>query len=218
MELRMVARRSRDQSMTLLGDLAQATAPGGQDRWEDVVGHLDAPKTRLTELTLGYRVPGPVLDYANRLLPVVAPGVTASRSVRSAGEHPLLIPVVTAQLGAAVAAEAASLQTRFGLIGVIAPDAYIDDMATALTAAGVEFAGEGSRRALEVAITLLPPPAAKGLEFDATVVVEPAAFLGTGPGGLRLLYIALTRAVQHLTIVHADALPSALENRLTLTS
>jgi DNA helicase IV len=211
MELRMVARRSRDRSMTLLGDLAQATGPGGQDRWEDAVGHLDAPKARLTELTLGYRLPGPVLDYANRLLPVVAPGIAASRSVRSAGEHPLLIPVGDAELGAAVATEVASLQQRFGLIGVIAPDTHLDDVADALAAAGVDFAESGSRRALEVAVTLLSPPAAKGLEFDATVVIEPAAFAPAGPTGLRLLYIALTRAVQHLSIVHADALPSVLQ-------
>jgi DNA helicase IV len=59
-------------------------------------------------------------------------------------------------------------------------------------------------------VTVLEPPAAKGLEFDAVIVVEPAAFLEGGAIGGRLLYIALTRAVQELTIVHAAALPPAL--------
>jgi DNA helicase IV len=212
MELRMVARRSRDRSMTILGDLAQATGPGGQDRWEDAVSHLEAPKARLAELTLGYRVPGPVLDYANRLLPVVAPDVTASRSVRVTGDHPLVLTVSPDRLAAAVATEVASLCERFGLIGVIAPDLHRHHVAAALTAAGVDFAEAGSDRALETAVTLLPPPAAKGLEFDATVVIEPAAFAGAAgdAAGLRLLYIALTRAVQHLSIVHAAELPAAL--------
>jgi DNA helicase IV len=51
---------------------------------------------------------------------------------------------------------------------------------------------------------------AKGLEFDAVVVVEPARFVALGPAGVRLLYIALTRAVQELVVVHAQPLPAQL--------
>ena len=74
--------------------------------------------------------------------------------------------------------------------------------------AGVEF-GTGTRGGLAGIVTLLDPPEAKGLEFDAVVVVEPSAIYTDVHGG-RLLYIALTRAVQALAIVHADPLPSAL--------
>jgi DNA helicase IV len=51
---------------------------------------------------------------------------------------------------------------------------------------------------------------AKGLEFDAIVVVEPAAIAGQTARGLRLLYVALTRPIQHLTVVHSQPLPAPL--------
>jgi DNA helicase IV len=59
-------------------------------------------------------------------------------------------------------------------------------------------------------VTIVPAPSAKGLEFDAVVVVEPSLVAGSDRRGLRLLYVALTRPIQHLSIVHATPLPSAL--------
>ncbi len=59
-------------------------------------------------------------------------------------------------------------------------------------------------------VTIVPAGAAKGLEFDAVVVVEPSAFAGDGQRGLRLLYVAMTRPIQHLSIVHALPLPDVL--------
>jgi DNA helicase IV len=82
MELRVLARRTPNRSMTILGDLAQATATGAQTRWTEALAALDAPHGRVAELELGYRVPAPVLEFANRLLPYAAPGVKPSRSVR----------------------------------------------------------------------------------------------------------------------------------------
>ena len=66
------------------------------------------------------------------------------------------------------------------------------------------------RDAMSRPITIVPAPAAKGLEFDAVVVVEPAAIAGDGRRGLRLLYVALTRPIQHLSVVHARPLPGPL--------
>ena len=79
MEVRAVARRCPSRSMTVLGDLAQATAPAAQSSWEAVVATLGAPAAAtVEELALGYRVPASIMDVANRLLPEVAPGVRAS--------------------------------------------------------------------------------------------------------------------------------------------
>jgi superfamily I DNA/RNA helicase len=89
------------------------------------------------------------------------------------------------------------------------PEPLIGGVEDALAAAAVPF-GDGRRGTMGDIVTVLEPPAAKGLEFDAMVVVEPAAFLSEGPVGGRLLYIALTRAVQQLTIVHTAELPAAL--------
>ena len=62
-------------------------------------------------------------------------------------------------------------------------------------------------------VEVVPASVAKGLEFDRTVVVEPAAIASAEPDertGLRRLYVVLTRAVSELTIVHAEPLPEAL--------
>jgi DNA helicase IV len=209
MELRAVARRCPSRSMTVLGDLAQATAPAAQTSWEDAVVHLGSPATAsVEELELGYRVPRPILDVANRLLPAVAPGVRAARSVRVDGEPPTIVVADAEALPARAAAVVAALAERWGSVGVIVPLALLDDVARALGDAAVAF-GTGARGGLGGVVTVLAPPEAKGLEFDAVVVVEPEDVYDDQRGG-RLLYIALTRAVQELAIVHAKPLPAAL--------
>jgi DNA helicase IV len=210
MELRAVARRCPSRSMTVLGDLAQATAPAAQVSWDAAVVHLGSPPTAsIEELELGYRVPRPILDVANRLLPTVAPGVRAARSVRLDGSPPALVRAAPEELVARVAAVVAERAGAWGSVGVVVPEELIAAVEAALASADVAF-GDGRRGAMGDVVTVLEPPAAKGLEFDAVVVVEPAAFLRNGAVGGRLLYIALTRAVQDLTIVHADDLPDEL--------
>lgn len=218
MELRAVARRAPARSMTVLGDLAQATAPGALRSWEEAVRHLGSPATAsIEELELGYRVPKPILDVANRLLSTYAPGVRPSRSVRLDGSAPTVVATDPSSLAAAVVTAVTQQARTWGSVGVIVPEAMADRMGAALAMAGVPF-GDGRRGGLSDVVTLLLPPEAKGLEFDAVVVVEPAGFLGgSGAGGDlddqlggRLLYIALTRAVQELTVIHATPLPAAL--------
>lgn len=210
MELRAVARRCPSRSMTILGDLAQATAPGAQSSWEAAVEHLGSPATAsIEELELGYRVPKPILDVANRLLPEVAPGVRPSRSVRLDGNAPVRVAATDASLAGVVVGLVREHVAAWSSVGVVAPVGHADRLEAALTTAGVTF-GDGRRGGLSDVVTVLLPPEAKGLEFDAVIVVEPAAFLLDGDEGGRLLYIALTRAVQELTIVHAAPLPAAL--------
>jgi DNA helicase IV len=215
MELRAVARRCPSRSMTILGDLAQATAPAALASWDAAVRHLGSPPTAsIEELELGYRVPHPILEVANRLLPVVAPGVRPSRSVRLDGAAPQRVAVASDELGERVAEVVRAHARRWGSVGVVAPARLVGQIEDALVATGVVF-GDGRRGAMGDVVTVLEPPAAKGLEFDAVVVVEPAGFLEEGPLGGRLLYIALTRAVQELTLVHASDLPPALTEEPT---
>ncbi len=193
MELRALGRRTPERSMTILGDLAQATANGAQSAWTDALAALDAPRGRVAELELGYRVPAPVLDYANRLLPVAAPGVRPSRSVRTAGESPTIVTAATeSELTAGVADAVTAAREEERSVGIVAPAAAFDAVASARTAAGTAFADGRSATGLDDAVTIVLPEAAKGLEFDVVVVVEPAAIAAVGDHGLRLLYIALT--------------------------
>jgi len=69
---------------------------------------------------------------------------------------------------------------------------------------------ETSGEPLETPVSVLSVHAAKGLEFDNVVLVEPAAIAATGVNGLRDLYVAMTRPTQRLTVVHSSPLPPAL--------
>ena len=140
------------------------------------------------------------MEMANELLAEAAPDVTPCRSVRLDGREPTFV-AVTDGVGRAAADAVAGLIDGFTSVAVIRPDAMADDVDAAIES----LVPDG-----RAAITLLDPPDAKGLEFDAVVVVEPAIIAGDTARGLRLLYVALTRAVQELVVVHADLLPRAL--------
>jgi superfamily I DNA/RNA helicase len=124
--------------------------------------------------------------------------------VRTAGRPPVLVEA-TDPVGAA-AAHAGRLAGEYASVGVVAPAELHAALGAALDGAGVEF----STRELDAPVTLLAPPAAKGLEFDAVVVVEPALVAGGDASGARLLYVALTRAVQELVVAHSRPLPAPL--------
>jgi len=226
MALRALARRCPSGSMTILGNLAQATEPGAVTSWEGARAHLGtgAP-VRREDLTVGYRVPAAVMDLANRLLPRVAPGLAPARSVRAEGRPPERRATTAEGLVPTTVAAAADLAEEWASVGVIVPPAggLDDEVAAALADAGIEV-GRGSRAVTGAVVSLVAPAEAKGLEFDGVVVVEPAAFAPSGDGADRdhagggdedgaagrLLYIALTRAVQELVVVHHRDLPVEL--------
>jgi len=209
MQFRMIARRAPSGSITVLGDLAQATGPWTYVDWSEVRAHLpeSAPRHH-DELTLGYRAPGRVLDYASRLLPVAAPGVGPTSSIRTGRTDPAVHAVPAGELAAAALSEARLLTEEHALVALIAPIELVP--ALARLARRDAAVGLLERDAMTRPITIVPAPAAKGLEFDAVVVVEPAAIAGADNRGLRLLYVALTRPIQHLSVVHAEPLPAAL--------
>ena len=210
MQLRLVARRARRGSMTVLGDLAQAAAPGAQTSWSDAIDAIAAPDTRYVELTVGYRVPASILDLANRLLPEAAPGVRPTTSARLHGEPPRLRAVSDDELIDAAVGEAADLAGRWTTTGVVVPSSLYEAVATALSGAGVSYTDGRRTSELGEHVTLLTPADTKGLEFDAVLAVEPRCIVDENLHGTRLLYVVLTRAVQELVVVHADELPRAL--------
>jgi hypothetical protein len=112
-------------------------------------------------------------------------------------------------LAAAVAEEVAALSRVWGLIGVVAPPSLLGGVRAGLVEAGLDVGPLDPGR-LDHEVSVLPAGAAKGLEFDATVVVEPSTIAAEEPGGPRALYVALTRCVQELRVVHVADLPPAL--------
>ena len=207
--LRCIGRRSPSGSFTILGDLAQSTTPAGQSAWDAVQRYLGTPEQRVAVLTVGYRVPAPILARANRLLPLTGVEVVESRSVREVGDEPGLVLVPAGSVADQVAATVAETKHHHRLTGVVAPERLHDEIATALGAVGL--AGVGHVQRLEHhEIPLFGPEAVKGLEFDAVVVVNPHEVLDGSARGARLLYVAMTRAVQQLTFVSDRPLPAPL--------
>lgn len=210
MALRMVARRNvSGTSFTVLGDLAQATSPGSQERWEDAISALGSPAgAKVAELTTGYRVPKQIMDLANSFLAEVRPSLVATSSVRRTEDEPQFVHVERTGLVSNAAGHAARLLESYLSVAVICVPDVADSLYERFAESGVA-SGRPGQSAAGGQVSILRPAEAKGLEFDAVVVVEPEDFVATA-GGAGLLYIALTRAVQHLSIVYSRSLSSSL--------
>ncbi|WP_274559916.1 HelD family protein [Streptomyces spiramyceticus] len=224
MQYRAVGRRCTTGSATVLGDLAQGTTPWATASWADALTHLGKPDALLEELTAGFRVPREVIAYASRLLPHMSPGLAEVRSVRESpgsleiravgrDATPGDAAATSAALDAAAVAACAESLAHEGSIGLIAADARIPALAEALAAAGMPYLAPGEETTADSRLTLVPASLAKGLEYDYVVLDEPAAVVDGEPDertGLRRLYVALTRAVSGLTVLHASPLPAQL--------
>ena len=212
MQLRMLARRSLSGSMTVVGDIAQATGQRAPSGWEDITAHLPQRRpARVAELSVNYRTPAEIMALAARVLAVADPHLRPPRSARSTGTAPARVTVRAEDLAGEVARvvgqEAAAVEG--GTVAVIAPPSAIGAVATELERAGIRF-GDARRSGLDTPVTLVTVRLVKGLEFDAVVVVEPSRVMAETAQGLRALYVALTRATRRLTVVHAEPLPGPL--------
>jgi DNA helicase IV len=211
--LRVIGRRSPAGSLTLVGDVAQSTTPAGQERWADVFAHLGAAG-EVADLTIGYRVPEPILAVANRLLPLTGVDATASRSVRGEGAPPAWHSATTASLGAVVADVVRSVKHRHRLTGIVAPLERHAELSAALAEHGL-VAVDHVHALGHDDVPMFGPEAVKGLEFDGVVVVDPERILDGTPRGARLLYVAMTRAVQELAMVTTDLAAHQLQLLVT---
>ncbi len=204
MQLRAITRRSATGSMTVVGDIAQSTGPWARDSWDDVLKHLPSGNVHREELEFGYRVPKQVFDVAARLLPQIAPDLTAPLVVRPGPSEPEYKRVEPDDRTSAAVA-AAMDHARYGRsVGVIASSEHRAEVAAAFKAGNVDFVDAATGK-LGASINLVSPVDAKGLEFDAVVLVEPEAIVAERNGGERMLYVALTRTTKYLTVVHAGA-------------
>jgi DNA helicase IV len=235
MQLRAVARRCTTGSVTVLGDIAQATTPWATGSWQAALAHLGKSEAVIEELTQGFRVPRQVIEYAARLLPVIAPHLAPPTSVRQQGGGLDVLSVAgEEELEQWLVESVRGALSEEGSVGVIAADAALDGVAASLERAGIAYSrldresepeydadahaeqieqqgepapGEAGR------LVLVPASLAKGLEYDQVIVLEPTAIAEAEHDellGLRRLYVVLTRAVTRLTVLHARPLPPAL--------
>jgi DNA helicase IV len=211
MQLCMVSRRSLNGSMTVVGDIAQATGALAPNDWEDVLEHLpDRKEPRIVGLSVGYRIPAQIMELADRVMHAAAPGLRTPRSVREGDRGPRIVRA-SESLASTVATETMALIDELvnGNVAVVCPDAMVFEISEALTSAGVRH-GRAAATALDTGVTVVPVSLVKGLELDGVVVVEPQQIVDTETMGLRALYVALTRATQRLTVVHMQSLPDCM--------
>ncbi|WML80673.1 UvrD-helicase domain-containing protein [Streptomyces sp. VNUA74] len=191
MQWRMVGRRGRHATWTVVGDPAQSSWSDPDEAAEARDEALGTRPRRRFELTVNYRNPAEIAELAARVLALAMPGATSPSAVRSTGVEPRFV-AAEASLGGTVRAEAARLLGLVdGTVGVVVAMNRREEARRLLAGLGDRVVALGSLEA-------------KGLEYDATVVVSPAEIADESPAGLRVLYVALTRATQQLTVVSGE--------------
>ena len=222
MECRAIGRRCATGSATVLGDLAQGTTPWAATSWPVLLEHLGKQHAPVRELDVGYRVPRQILDYASRLLPSIAPGLRPAQSLRTDAGALAVESVPAGSFGSQLASACARAVELPGSVAVICADAQVGEVRAALLAAGLAFGVLGGESAEDafggesadggLPLTIVPVTLAKGLEFDHVVLAEPGRIAAGEAYGLRRLYVALTRAVSRLTVLHGEPLPAELRS------
>ncbi|MFF5983674.1 HelD family protein [Streptomyces olindensis] len=191
MQWRMVGRRGRHATWTVVGDPAQSSWSDPDEAAEARDEALGTRPRRRFELTVNYRNPAEIAELAAKVLALAMPGSASPKAVRSTGVEPRFT-IVEGTLGDTVRGEAARLLERVdGTVGVVVAMQRREEARRWLAGLGDRVVALGSLEA-------------KGLEYDATVVVSPAEIADESPAGLRVLYVALTRATQQLTVVSAE--------------
>ncbi|MET7572503.1 UvrD-helicase domain-containing protein [Streptomyces sp. NPDC005492] len=191
MQWRMVGRRGRHATWTVVGDPAQSSWSDPDEAAEARDEALGSRPRRRFTLTVNYRNPAEIAELAAKVLALAMPGSESPSAVRSTGVKPHFA-VVRNSLSESVRAEAARLLDQVdGTVGVVVAMNRREEARRWLTGLGERVVALGSLEA-------------KGLEYDATIVVSPAEIADESPAGLRVLYVALTRATQQLTVVSAE--------------
>ncbi len=222
MELRILHRRDLTGSMTIVGDMGQATTASSSASWDTVLAVLDPrrPPTRV-DLTVSYRTPEEVLAFAAPVLALAAPDLEPPRPVRRVGVDPIVEVVEADRFDDAVAQAAARERAAVdpGRVAVIVIESEVERVVATLRARGLAAVDprDDESAGLGADLVVLAAESANGLEFDAVVVLEPLQIARRGSStdemtnrGLRTLYVAMTRPTRRLALVTSEALPSSL--------
>ncbi|MGH3763410.1 MAG: helicase, partial [Actinophytocola sp.] len=194
MDWRVVMRRCPSRSMTIVGDLAQRESPAGARSWATMLEEYVPSRWTYRQLTINYRMPAEIMEVAAQVLVELDPSLQPPKSVRYGDFRPWSARTTPGALAARVAelARAESAEIGAGTLAVIAP--------------------EGLDLGIDAGMSAVTPRAAKGLEYDAVIIVEPLRILAGEPSGPADLYVALTRATRRLGVVHTEDLPEPLRS------
>ena len=211
MQCRALGRRCRGVIDRPRGSRARHEPLGGRGLGDPCFGTFGKSDAHLAVLTQGFRAPAEIIDYAARLLPTLAPGLGTPTSVRRSPGSLTITPTHEEQLAEVVIAACRDRLLGAGSLGLIAADSDIIPIYHQLVETGLKPTCVGREEsAMELPTVCVPASLAKGLKFDAVIVVEPQRIVEAETRGLHRLYVVLTRAVTSLHIIHAQPIPEAL--------
>jgi DNA helicase IV len=197
MQWRMLRRRGASASWTIVGDPAQSSWPDTAEAHRAINDMIGTAPVRRFRMSTNYRSPAEVFDFASRVIVAAYPEADLPRAVRSTGVEPLLLVADgSGLLPTMISAVRDLLGEVQGTVGVICPPGRRDAIRSAVQQADLPDPDR------VVVVTALE---SKGLEYDAVLVVEPDEIVATSPGGMRSLYVALTRPTQRLVTLDARA-------------
>jgi hypothetical protein len=180
MEVRAIGRRCATGAATVLGDIAQGTTPWAATSWPTLLSHLGKPDAAVRELDVGYRVPRQILDFASRLLPAIASGLSPARSLRADQNALRVAPVGADELGGQVAAECVTALRRAGSVAVICADQQVTEVGAALGKAGLAFGVLGDKD--NDALGSAGPSSGAPIESGSVSPIESGRASGRGSG------------------------------------
>ena len=204
MQWRMLRRRGASASWTIVGDPAQSSLTDTQEANRAIEEIIGTAPVRHFRLSTNYRSPSEVFNLAAKVVVADFPDADLPTAVRSTGHEPqLLMPADAAPENPTIPAAMINIVRSLlaeveGTIGVICPPSTKDELATHFERARLP----GAER-----VVVITAQQAKGLEYDAVLVITPDDIVAESPGGVRALYVALTRPTQRL--VTLDAAPDA---------
>jgi DNA helicase IV len=196
MQWRMLRRRGADASWTIVGDPAQSSWPDVAEAERSLENLIGRAPSRRYRLSTNYRSPAEVFALAAQVVGRHFPDADLPHAVRATGIEPILLTTASDHLGDRLEQVLSELAGQVeGSIGVIAAPSRL----RTLVDANLPIARANPER-----ITFISPLNAKGLEYDAVVVVSPDQIVAESPGGERVLYVALTRPTQRLVTIDLD--------------
>ncbi len=193
MQWRMLARRGRWASWTVVGDNAQAS-------WGDLAESAKAREEafgrsvrRSFHMDTNYRNAREIFDVAAAMIREHVPDADIPNAVRETGHYPRTLTPSIEQVPDAVAAALAEvLEQVEGAVALITPQRW----------ARVAHDAVGGVSDVDRArVVVVDPLGSKGLEYDATIVLDPDEIVAESPGGARVLYVVLTRAAHRMTVL-----------------
>ncbi|WP_262851121.1 HelD family protein [Mumia quercus] len=192
MQWRMLGRRGKYASWTIVGDPAQSSWPYPDEAAAARAAALDGKDEHFFRLSTNYRNSAEIYDLAAEVAHATIPGADTPDAVRRTGQEPRHVLVAPDLVHAEVRSGVRDLLAAVeGTVAVVVPAARRDEIADALAEEREEF---DRLRVLDGLDT-------KGLEFDAVLVVEPDQIVAESDAGWRTLYVVLTRATQLLLTV-----------------